>query len=285
MPHPGLFRFARRLVTWAAALAAVVSLPFAWVHYFERPSLDRDWTEDQREMPRATIEGDLVTIVNVRNFSWRPDGSFEARYERRTYDLRKLDSGWFVVERFGDAWGVAHTFLSFGFGEDYVAISVEIRKERGEEFSPLKGLFRQYEIMYVVADERDALGLRTNIRRDPVYLYPSTTPPEYLRKLFVGMLESANALAREPEFYNTVTNNCTTTIVDHVNQVEPRIHYGYKVLFPAYSDQLAYDLKLIPHDRPFAQVQTAHRIDARAQDYGLGTGYSQAIRRFPDRAQ
>lgn len=268
-------RAGRRVAGLAAALAL---LPFLYVWAFERPSLARNWSPDQRIVPRATFAGDTVIVENVRNFSYASETDYEMHHERRSYDLRKLDSAWFAVERFGDTPAIAHTFLSFGFGEEHVAISVEIRKEVGETFSPLKGLLRQYEIMYVVGDERDIIGLRTNFRRDPVYLYPVTAPRDRIRLLFVEMLERANKLADEPEFYNTLTNNCTSNIVRHVNTISQRIPFSYKVILPAYSDQLAYDLALIPTDKPFEAVQAAHRIDGIAQQHAVGPDFSKVIR-------
>ena len=270
----------RRGLTILGAVAAVLALPFGYVQLFEKPSNERDWSPDQKVLARASIDGDRARIQNVRNFSYRTDHDFEERYETRSYDLRKLDSVWFVVERFGDAPAIAHTFLSFGFGDEYVAISVEIRKERGEVYSPLKGLLRQYELMYVVADERDVLALRTNFRRDPVYLYPVRTTPEQMRRVFVEMLERANQLAAQPEFYNSLTNNCTTNIVGHVNTIAPSsIPFSYKVVLPAYSDQLAYDLGLIPTELPFQTVRAAHRIDTLAQSQPVGPDFSRIVRR------
>ena len=268
-------RIGPRITALAAALAL---LPFLYVHLFERPSMARDWSPDQSIVPRATFSGDTVVIANVRNSSYSSESAYEISHETRSYDLRKLDSVWFVVERFGDAPGLAHTFLSFGFGGEYVAISVEIRKERGETFSPLRGLLRQYELMYVVGDERDLIGLRANYRRNPVYLYPVTTTPDKMRRVFVEMLERANKLADEPEFYNTLTNNCTTNIVRHVNTISQRIPFSYKVILPAYSDELAYEVGLIPTDKAFEAVQASHRIDGIAQRQGVDSDFSRVIR-------
>jgi hypothetical protein len=266
---------------WLVALAVPVllSLPFVYVQLTERPSLEREWSPDQGVMPRATIDGGKVTIDKVRNFTYRATDDYTPAYEQRTYDLARLDSVWFVVERFGDAPAIAHTFLSFGFGKEYVAISVEIRKERGEVYSPLKGLLRQYELMYVVADERDVIGLRTHFRRDPVFLYPVRTTREQMRKMFLEMLARANQLAVEPEFYNTLTNNCTSNIVAHVNTLAPRkIPFSYKTLLPAYSDRLAYEIGLIPAEQAFHEVQAAHRIDLAAQREQVGPDFSTLIR-------
>jgi hypothetical protein len=177
--------------------------------------------------------------------------------------------------------GPAHTFMSFGFaGGEYVAVSVEIRKERGESFSPLKGLLRQYELMYVVADERDAVRLRSNFRRDSVFLYRIHTTPEKARQLFVGMLKRANALAERPEFYNTLTSTCTTNIVRHVNAIAPRrVPRSYKVLLPAFADELAYDLGLLDPARPFEETRRRALINPRALAHGDDPRFSLAIRK------
>ena len=159
---------------------------------------------------------------------------YDVAWEDRSYDLDRLRSAWFVVEPFGDRKGPAHTLMSFGFeGDDYLAISVEIRKEIGEEFSPWKGLVRQYELVYVIGDERDLIQLRTNHRRDQVFLYPVRAPRERIEQMFVDMLRRANDLRLKPEFYNTLTSTCTTNIVSHVNELVPgRIPFSYTVLLP-----------------------------------------------------
>lgn len=261
-------------------IAAVLVVGAAVIFFLHRPSTDRNWSPDQQVMPQALFRGDVVEIRGVRNFAYRSETEWTPRFENRSYDLRDLESVWFVVERFAGLPGVAHTFLSFGFsGSDYVAISVEIRKEKGEIYSPLKGLLRQYELMYVVADERDIIGLRTNHRRSEVYLYPVRTTPERMRRVFVDMLARANKLAVEPEFYNTLTSTCTTNIVRHVNTISPRrIPFSLKVVLPAYSDRLAYELDLIETRRPFEDVRAAHRIDPIAQRIGVSADFSERIR-------
>jgi hypothetical protein len=264
----------------ALKLAMAAALLAALLLAMRQPRNDRDWSPDQRLLPTASVRGDIVEIRNVRNFRYRGEHDFEPRYETRTYDLRKLDSVWFMVERFGTKPGIAHTLLSFGFGDEFVAVSAEIRKEKGESYSPWRGLLREYELTYVIGDERDLIGLRTNQRRDEVYLYPMRTTPERMRQAFLGMLARANDLAAKPEFYNTLTNTCTTNIVRHVNDVVPgRVPFSFKVLLPAWSDRLAYDLGLIATDRPFDEVRSSHRIDRIAQSAGVDENFSQVIRR------
>ncbi len=263
-------------------LAVAMAVFGAWLLFvlLVRPSNERDWNADQARMTTAEIVGDVVTIRNVRNATYRSTTDFDVHWETRRYDLSRLESVWFIVEPFADWRGPAHTFLSFGFDDgDHVAISVEIRKERGEAFSPLLGLLRQYEIAYVVGDERDLIGLRANHRKDDVFLYPVRATREQARALFVSMLERANRIAAEPEFYNTLTNTCTSNIVDHIESIAPgRVPWSYKTLLPAYSDDLAYDLGLIDTDLPRATYRSAHRINDLASRYAEDPAFSARIR-------
>lgn len=245
-----------------------------------RPSNDRPWSSDQALLPFAEFRGPLVSVHNIRNFRYASETRSTPAWYDRSFDLRRLESVWFFVEPFGSFGGAAHTFVSFGFdGDDFVAISVEIRKERGESFSAFGGLLRQYELMYVVGDERDLVELRTNLRRDTVYAYPVRTTRERMRQMFVDMLARANALRSRPEFYNTLTNTCTTNLVRHVNLIAPdRIPFRAAVLFPGYSDRLAYDLGLIDTNLPFEQARARYRINDRALQFADAPDFSRRIR-------
>jgi hypothetical protein len=244
-----------------------------------RPSNQRDWSPDQAILPTAEIHGPLVTIRNIRNFRYEATDRYTPGYYDKTFDLRELDSAWFFVEPFGRS-GAAHTFVSFGFRDrDFVAISVEIRKEKGESFSPVNGLLRRYEIMYVIGDERDLVKLRTNYRNDPVHLYRIRTTPERTRAMFLAMIGRANRLHDQPEFYNTLTNTCTTNLVRHVNEITPRrIPFRASVLLPATSDQLAYELGLIDTTLPFAEAQRRALINPSARRYADDPEFSRRIR-------
>lgn len=253
----------RRKRVWLA-----LSLVLTIVAYFSiRPSNDRDWSRDQTQLASVTFDGDLVHVKNIRNVRYRSTTDYDPAWYDKTFDLRKLESLWFMVEPFDEGKGAAHTLVSFGFaGPEYLAVSVEIRKEVGEEFSVVKGLLRQYELMYVVGDERDLIQLRSNYRKDDVYLYPIRAPKERIRAMLVGMLERANQLRESPEFYNTLTSTCTTNIVRHVEEVAPgRVpKLSREVLLPGYSDRLAYDLGLIDTDLPFEQARERFKINGRA---------------------
>lgn len=265
---------------WRAAAVLVIAAVAAF-QLSVRPSNDRRWADDQSRLPSAEFRGDFVTIRDIRNFRYRSESDYDAAWYDRTFDLRDLDSVWFVVEPFGTWEGPAHTFVSFGFGgRNFVAVSVEIRKEKGESFSAWKGLFRQYEIMYVIGDERDLIGLRANHRKDDVYLYPIRTTPERRRAMFVNMLTRANALRLEPEFYNTLTNTCTTNLVRHVNDIVPgRIPLRPAVLLPGYSDRLAFDLGLIAAPAPFDRSR--FRISEPARRWAGDPEFSRKIRGLP----
>lgn len=244
-----------------------------------RPSNERKWTVDQSVLPVAEIAPPLVTVRNIRNFTYETVDRYTPAYYDKTFDLRKLDSVWFFVEPFGKG-GAAHTFVSFGFEDrDFLAISIEIRKEEGESFSVLKGLLRQYEIMYVVGDERDLVKLRTNHRQDPVHLYRINTTPERMREVFLSMLQRANHLRLHPEFYNTATNTCTTNLVRHVNEIAPeRIPFSPAVLLPAHSDRLALDLGLIDRTLPLAETRRRALINAAAAKFADDPEFSRRIR-------
>lgn len=245
-----------------------------------KPSNDRDWSLDQSVLPYAEIDGDLVNIYNIRNFTYESTTSYTPNYYDATFNINDIRSIDYVVEPFSDWEGSAHTFLTFGFADDrYVSISVEIRKEKGESFSALKGLFKQYELMYVIGDERDLIKLRSNYRKDQVYLYPIKTSHERMKELFLGMIEEANHLKDNPKFYNTLTATCTTEIVKHVNKISPnRVPFSYKILFPGYSDRLVYDLGLIDTDLSFEETRSKYLINDKAFEYADAEDFSIKIR-------
>jgi hypothetical protein len=270
------------------AILAAALVPFGIWWLLQRPSNQRDWTADNDRLARAEFHGDRVRIHNVRNARYQSPQNYQVRWEERGYDLRTLRRAWFLVEPFSRDWrGPAHTLVSFEFSDGrFLAISAEIRKERGEVFSPIKGLLRRFEIIYVVADERDVIQLRTRYRRDPVYLYPVRAEPERVRAIFVDMLQRANQLADHPEWYNTLTNTCTTSLVRHMNRFAQRkVGFSWKVMFPGYSDRLAYDLGVIDSDLSFAETRERYHINALADRAGDAEDFSLRIRGMaPDSA-
>jgi len=272
------FRIANMLA-FAVALALTASAGCAKF----KASNERNWSPDQAVLPHADFSKDRqqVTIRNIRACEYRTADDYTVRHYDKTFDLTKLTSVDFIRVPFPDMPELAHTMLSFGFDDkEYVAVSVEIRKEQGEAYNPALGAMNKYEIMYVLGDERDLIGLRTNFRLNDVYVYPTRAEPEQVRKLFENMLARVNKLEKQPEFYNTLTNNCTTNIAKHINELVPgRVPYDYRVLMPGYSDRLAYDLGLLKTPFSFEETRRAARVTDVAYEHRDDPDFSQAIRR------
>jgi hypothetical protein len=245
-----------------------------------QPTNDANWSPDQRKLPEVTISEGRVDIKNIRDFTYRSVSDYTPSYYDNSFNTESITSVDYIVEPFGDFSGSAHTFLSFGFADGKrVAISIEIRKEIGETFSPLKSLFKQYEIMYVIADERDVIKLRTNFRKDNVYLYPLSIDQQHAKQLFISMVTRAEKLRTKPEFYNLITNTCTTNIVHHVNEIAPKeIPFSFKVLMPGYSDKLAYDLGLINTTLPYESIRSTFRVNEKAERFADDPDFSNKIR-------
>ena len=232
-------------------------------------------------MAHADIRGDSVFVTHIRNFSYTAEEEFTPAYDDRAYDLNNLESVWFVVTPFSKRWrGPAHTFVSFGFADSqYVGISVEARREPGETYSALTGLFRQFELIYVIGDERDLIGSRAVYGGYDVYVYPIRASRERIRALFLEMLARANALETRPEFYNTLTNNCTSNVVDHVNHIVPRaVPHGIKTILPGYADEVAYSLGLIDNSIPLDEARRRFRVNDQARRFVASPEFSRRIR-------
>jgi hypothetical protein len=270
--HRGL-RFA--LPAFAVALVAIAG----WWSSIQ-PSNERDWQPEVARLAYATIDGDLVTVHNVRNFDYRTETDFTPAYSDRTYDLKKLDSGdLMAVYWMGPA--IAHLFVSFRFGDDHLAISIEARKEKGEGYSSAKGFFRQYELYYVVADERDVVRLRTNYRKDPpedVYVYPLRVPRENIRRIFLEYVHQMNTLRERPEFYNTLTTNCTTAILMNTRVNPDSLPLSWKVLVSGYAPAYVYDSGRMDRSLPFEELQRRSLVNAAAQAADQAPDFSRRIR-------
>lgn len=267
----------RRRVAWAFVGFAILTIAL-W--QFKRPAADRDWTAGMERAAKVTRDGDLITITDIRDCQYRTTEDYDVRHYTRTFDLRALRTVDFLVERFHAFKGLAHTLLTFGFEDgEFVCLSVEIRREVGEGFGPIAGLFKQFELMYVVGSEQDLIGLRTNHRRSEVWLYPIKTTPERKRALFETMLDRAVALQREPEFYNSLTSTCTTNIVDHVVDLVPgRIPFDWRVWLPGFSSDLAFELGLIDTQLSREAAEAHYRIDPIAQQAPVDADFSRRIR-------
>jgi hypothetical protein len=261
-----------------AAFFVVFAIVVAW--WLRIPaSNDRDWQTEVSRTPWATVDGDRVTIHDIRDFAYRTETDFTPRWYDRTLDLTKLDAG-DLVASYWTSPAIAHIFVSFGFDRDHVAISIETRKERGEPYSPLAGFFKQYELFYVVGAERDVIGVRTTYRQpnEDVYVFRTTVPRENLRRLFLAYIRSMNALHEHPGWYNTLTTNCTTGILFN-SQVNPgHVPYSWKILLSGYTPRYVYEMGRLDTRLPFEELKRRSWVNARAQAADGATDFSQRIR-------
>jgi hypothetical protein len=264
----------RTLLGFGAAFAALL----LWWLLIE-PSNEREWAVDVAVLPYATQDDDLVTLHNVRNFDYRTEQDFEPRYEARTYDLRKLDAvDLIAVYWMGDA--IAHIMVSFGFAGDQVAISIETRKEKGEAYSSIAGFFKQYELIYVVGDERDLIRVRTNYRepRELIYVYRTRVNPADARRLFLEYIGKINRLKEQPAFYNTLTTNCTTDVWSLARALSDQVPLDWRVLLSGYFPEYAYDLGSLDSSLPFAELKALSLINEKAHAADQDPDFSARIR-------
>jgi len=302
-PRHETFRLSLVIAFTAISIITLIALAFPrwrWrilaAHYFLfmvillwffsiKPSNDRDWQTDVSVLPYATVQGNLVTVHNIRNFDYRTETEYTPAYYDKRFDLNKLN-GVDVIAVYWMGPAIAHVFLSFSFeGGDHIAVSIETRKEKGEAYSTLKGFFRQYELYYVVADERDVIRLRTNYRHDPpedVYVYKASAPIENGRRLFMAYIDKINSLKNKPKFYNTLTSNCTTSIWMNTHVNEAHVPFSWKVLVSGYLPEFLYEQgRLDSGGLSFAELQRSVHVNARAQAADADKNFSSIIRKKP----
>jgi hypothetical protein len=241
------------------------------------PSNNRDWQADVKILPSVQIDGNMITVRNIRNCDYRTDTDYAASYYDKTFDLAKLQG----ADLFICFWGptmIAHTIMSFDFdGGQHLCISIETRKEKGEDYSAVKGFFKQFELIYIVADERDLIRLRTNFRKETVYLYRLTAKPPLVREVLLDYLKSVDKLNSHPEWYNALTENCTTAIRGHA---APYTHgkLSWKIIANGYLDTLLYERKAVDTNMPFEELKVLSKINDRALKAGDGNDFSVKIR-------
>ena len=265
----------RRLA--AGLTACGFALVLAW-WFALRPSNDRDWQPDVAVLAYADIDGDKVKLHNIRNCDYRTETNFEVQHYDKTFDLDQLRT----LDLFMVYWGspnIAHTMMSFGFGGgDYLCFSIETRKEIGEAYSAVKGFFRQFELVYVAADERDLVRLRTNYRQgEEVYLFRLNSSPEQVRTLFLDYLRRLNSLRECPEWYSALTQNCTTSIRMQ-RAAADRAPWDWRLLANGHGDELLYERGLIATNLPLPALRQQCHINARANAAGQAEDFSRLIR-------
>ena len=242
------------------------------------PSNQRIWADDASHLLTGAVQGSNVTLNNVRDFTWRNDDDYDVRWETRHYDLDHLASADAVLSYWGSA-AIAHAMISFGFDDgSHVVFSVEIRKQRGQQYSAIGGFFKQYETILVAADERDVIRVRTNVRGEDDYLYPLHMDKAAMRALFLAYVQDANKLTVTPEFYNTITSNCTTIVYRMARQIEPGLPRDFRLLLTGYLPEYLYKVGALDQSTPIEEQRQRARITDKARNSKPGDDFSRAIR-------
>jgi len=265
--------FWRKLGVFAVLFAGVLTW---WLTI--SPTSNRDWQPDVAQKAWADIQGDEVTVHNVRNFEYRSETDYTPHWETRTVQISKLTGADLAINYWGSPW-IAHPIASFQFSDSLpLAISIEARKVIGQTYSALRSFFRQYELIYIPADERDAIRVRTNFRTsEAVYLYRLNLPLEQVRGRFLEYMHRINELHARPEWYNAMTSNCTTNIRTQ-RVATQRTPWDWRILVNGKGDELLYQRGVLDHSVPFAELKRRAYINARAQAANDAPDFSERIR-------
>jgi hypothetical protein len=274
-----LFLLRPRILGLAAAFAGFALVALWW--FSLQPPAHRNWQLDDAETAYADINGDEVTIHNFRNCDYRTEKDYTCNWETRSYNLANLSGADIFITWWGSPW-IAHPIVSFDFGsQGHVAMSIETRDEVGQSYSAIRGFFRQYTLTYIAADERDVVRLRTNYRKDEeVYLFRTTVKPPMARKLFLEYLDRANSLHTKPEWYNAITNNCTTNIAVSASEArDVHTRYDWRIILNGKGDEMMYEHgTLVTGGLSLPALKEQAHINAAARAAGDSPNFSQLIR-------
>lgn len=266
---------------WAFSAIAVFAAAFLGITIWWStiiPEASADWAPDVARQVTGSVHGNRLTLADVRDFEWKSKTEFTERWTTRSYDLDKLHG----VDLFMSYWSgtkIAHVMLSFGFeGGEQLAWSIEVRRPVGGAFSPLADLFKSNPLVILAADERDVVGVRSNVRGEDVQIYRLRASPEQARLLLLEYVADANALAKSPEFYNSITTNCTTTIVKMMRIAGDKVPFDWRLIVNGYLPDYAYDRGAVDTALPLARLREVAHIDKRARAVGLTPEFSKAIR-------
>ncbi len=263
----------------AGALAfapAFGALLIAWRRI--APSNDRIWADEVAQITTGSVDGNRVTLHNVRNFDWRTKSDFTPRWETRHYDLDRIES----VDMIVSYWtipAIAHMLISFGFaGGEHVVFSVEVRRRKHQSFSEIGGFFKEFELSIVAADERDVIRVRTNVRGEEAYLYRIRMPVPAIRSLFLGYVDQGNTLVTTPRFYNTITVNCTTLVYHMMQHIVGYLPLNYRLLLTGYLPEYVYRVGGLDDRFSLEELRARGRITDRARRSDRSDSFSADIR-------
>ena len=295
LPGPEGFRAAAAIVFAILGLATIVALFFrrsrvalvvfaiafggllAWWSTIQ-PPLDGDWAPDVARQTTGSIEGDILTLSDVRDFDWRSDNDFTEKWSKRSYDLSKLKT----LDLFLAYWAgpeMAHVIMSFGFENgEYLAWSVEVRREKTGEFSPVADAFKNHTLVYLATTERDTVRLRTNVRGEDVRLYRLNTPPDQARALLKEYVVESTELAEQPKFYNSITANCATVVFKLVRAAGSTLPFDWRLVVNGFLPGYLYDHDAVVTTMPLSELMERARVSPQAKAADQSPDFSRLIR-------
>ncbi len=262
----------RRLILTVPILVVV----YGW-YATVQPKLIADWQPDVATLPDVELQGDILKVRHIRDFRYQGESGFDVRYYDRDFNLNDVRT----VDLFLCYWGttsIAHTIMSFGFqGGAQLAISIETRKEKGEEYSAVQGFFKKFELIYVVADERDLIGVRVNQRAEDVYLYRLKPTPEQVRKMLLDYVKTIDKLESTPVFYNALLTNCTTSILPHIAAFKA-VKFNWALIANGYIDRWRYDEGIWGKEIPFDEFRRRSKVNDAVKKFVEDPDFSVKIR-------
>ena len=280
---PLAFIFFRKKKKYVFLSVLAVCLLLSAVYYTMEETNNKNWITSHAVLPSISFSGDKITIKNVRNFDYKTENDFTVMYYDKTFDLNTIDSLDYILSYWDGNKNIAHSLLSFGFGKDsYLCVSVETRLEKGQTQTGLKGLYNQYGLIYILGDESDILMLRTNFRKEDVYLYRLKVKKEEIRKLFLAIMHRVDSLKNHPQFYNSVKHNCLTSLLaDIETAINQKLKFDYRYIFNGRSDEMIYERgKFQTNGLSFIEFKKMHYVNQYMTKNNAPTDYSKKIRKY-----